>query len=622
MTVLSIILVSSDDIESDKLVHTCNSISSQSLDDYEIIISKDLQDNYESVVRSILVNKSIIVSEYSQNQLVSYLNSALNRSNGKYLYFMKIGDEFSVKDLLSLSVKQLDENNLELIQSRNNITNDNTPKKHDLTSIDFYSRNILYKTIFERRYLKKHNIVFRDNPFYEQLFFMDVLLSLNDYHVQVNNFTINSIVNKVNLDDLGLYLNLVNEIINRLIESSCHDYLYQLSINLLEVDYNGLDSVTVQFYEQIRQSSANILESIKDVDGLIIYYFKKYLRTIDNVLYNQVHDFSIKVSVIIPTYNVEEYIDDCINSILNQTLQEIEVICVDDASTDSTRDILNYYKQKDERVRCFYMKENIGSGGCRNYALPYARGKYIQYVDADDWIDSSGLKTFFDNAETQKAQILMYNAMNYNESENKFFKHKYYVMKHFNKYINKLLSIDNLFKNDIMNMAVVPWNKLYLKSFLEDINAKFPEKLIHQDNPFFFQTFLNVDRLFFIENYSYNHRKRNNSITTLRNEIEIGIVKIIEYILISFIDNSVYSVYKKELLNRLFTKFRVRYGGIKEPYRPMYYTAAKNMIEKFINYYELGDDLDNYLGGSNKDFFEIILNTRNYDEFKEIYLSK
>lgn len=622
MTVLSIILVSPDNIESGKLTDTCNSLLSQSFADYEIIISKDMQDKYQSLIQDILVNKSIIVSPYSQNKLVSYLNNALEESSGKYLYFMRIGDVFSLNDILSSYVGQLDENNLELIQSRNNIKEDNTPKKYDLSIIDFYSRNVLYKTIFKREYLRKQGIVFRDNSFYEQIFFMDVLLSLNNYHIELSNFTDSRVSNSLDLDELTEYLKLLNDMVKRLLESQCHDYLYQLSINLLEVDYKGLNSVTMEFYEHISQLSADILESIRDVDGLIIYYFKKYLRTIDNLLYNQVHDFSIKVSVIIPTYNVEDYIDDCLNSIIHQTLRDIEVICVDDASTDSTRDILKYYEQKDERVRCFYMEENMGSGGCRNFALKHARGKYVQYVDADDWIDLEGLKIFFDNAESHKAQILMYNAILYRQWTNEFYKYKYYEMKHLRNYLNKVFSIDDVYKRDLMNMAVVPWNKLYLRSFLEDIDAKFPEKLIHQDNPFFFHTFLNVDRIYFITNYSYNHRERTNSITGLRNEIEIGIVRIIELILLTFMDNSVYEVYKKELLNRLFAKFKMRYKVVREPYRPMYYTALKKMLDKFLNYYGLKDDIYTYLTDEHKSFLEKVLNTQNHDQFKEIYQNK
>ncbi|WP_323735616.1 glycosyltransferase family 2 protein [Methanosphaera sp. ISO3-F5] len=231
--------------------------------------------------------------------------------------------------------------------------------------------------------------------------------------------------------------------------------------------------------------------------------------------------------MIIPTYNVEEYIDDCLTSLLGQSLKDIEIICVDDMSTDTTPDIIKYYQRKDKRIKYYPLKEKQGSGGCRNYALTKARGKYIQYVDSDDFLDLNALKELYEIAEREKTQILMYKATSYNHNENKFFIENYYDMKELSHHLNKLMGIKE-YDSDIFRTAVVPWNKLYLKSFLTSLNVKFPEHLIHQDNPFFFETTLNADRIFFIEKY-YNRRRRNNSITELKNQMELGTIDIIEF---------------------------------------------------------------------------------------------
>ena len=94
----------------------------------------------------------------------------------------------------------------------------------------------------------------------------------------------------------------------------------------------------------------------------------------------------IKVSVIVPVFNKEKYLGDCLDSLINQTLEEIEVICVDDGSSDGSASILEEYSCNDSRIKVF-RQENGGPGSARNKALKKAAGKYVLFVDADDWIE-------------------------------------------------------------------------------------------------------------------------------------------------------------------------------------------------------------------------------------------
>ena len=93
---------------------------------------------------------------------------------------------------------------------------------------------------------------------------------------------------------------------------------------------------------------------------------------------------TVKVSVILPVYNVEKYLKECLDSILNQTLQEIEVICVDDGSTDRSLEILREYEKKDKRV-IVLTQENKGAGAARNKGLAIAKGEYLSFLDSDDF---------------------------------------------------------------------------------------------------------------------------------------------------------------------------------------------------------------------------------------------
>lgn len=96
-----------------------------------------------------------------------------------------------------------------------------------------------------------------------------------------------------------------------------------------------------------------------------------------------------KISILVAVYNTAAYLPQCLDSLLSQTLKDIEVLCVDDASTDKSLEILHQYAEKDERVKVFALKENRGQAHARNVGLSHATGDYIGFVDSDDWLSVS-----------------------------------------------------------------------------------------------------------------------------------------------------------------------------------------------------------------------------------------
>lgn len=109
----------------------------------------------------------------------------------------------------------------------------------------------------------------------------------------------------------------------------------------------------------------------------------------------------IKVSVIVPVYNVEKYLRECLNSLVNQTLKEIEIICINDGSEDSSLEILNEYASKDSRF-VIINQENSGQSVARNKGLDVAKGEYIGFVDSDDWVDLN----FFENLYSEAVKTI------------------------------------------------------------------------------------------------------------------------------------------------------------------------------------------------------------------------
>lgn len=115
----------------------------------------------------------------------------------------------------------------------------------------------------------------------------------------------------------------------------------------------------------------------------------------------------IKVSVIIPVYNTEDYLKECIESLVNQTLREIEILIVNDGSTDSSLEIMKEFKKKYPNIIKIFDKVNGGQASARNYALPFAQGEYLGFVDSDDWVDSTMYEEMYEKAEKEDADIVI-----------------------------------------------------------------------------------------------------------------------------------------------------------------------------------------------------------------------
>ena len=194
------------------------------------------------------------------------------------------------------------------------------------------------------------------------------------------------------------------------------------------------------------------------------------------------------ISVIIPVYNVEDYLHVCINSVLRQSYQDFEIICIDDASTDSSLETLEYFAQKDSRVKILKNDSNKGPGYSRNKGLGIAKGKYISFLDGDDWFSPNTFETLIKKIKQDNLDFLLFKNIVYYEEPQEFGFEEYYDMEFMDKFNNQVFNHWDLDKNKLFFVSNAPWNKLYLKSFLDDNNIRFPnENLIHEDNPFFYK---------------------------------------------------------------------------------------------------------------------------------------
>lgn len=188
-----------------------------------------------------------------------------------------------------------------------------------------------------------------------------------------------------------------------------------------------------------------------------------------------------KISVIIPVHNTEKYLEKCLDSVLNQTFEDIEVICIDDTSSDSSLDILREYEQKDPRIRVFVNEINQGQGYTRNYGVGLARGEYINFMDSDDYIPPHTYEKYFNFIELNDVDFVVGNVCRFNE--NVILKDNLYEAAF--KNIKEPIPSTHISKNPDLVYDSCPVNKLIKKSFLINNNIYFPENRIYYEDVFF-----------------------------------------------------------------------------------------------------------------------------------------
>lgn len=213
-----------------------------------------------------------------------------------------------------------------------------------------------------------------------------------------------------------------------------------------------------------------------------------------------------KISIIIPVYNVEKYIVKCIESVLNQSYSNLEILLIDDGSLDKSGDICETYGKKNKNVKVFH-KENGGLSDARNFGLSKCTGDYVFFLDSDDWINQNTVLKLYLLLKDNKADIsecqflkVYYNdeVRKYNENQNKI--HTYIF-----DGIEASINLRNYKYNQ-----VVSWNKLYTKSLFDDI--KFPKGKYHEDEFTTYKILYKCNKIVVTDEKLYYYRQTPNSI--------------------------------------------------------------------------------------------------------------
>ncbi len=222
-----------------------------------------------------------------------------------------------------------------------------------------------------------------------------------------------------------------------------------------------------------------------------------------------------KVSIIVPFHNVENYITKCLSTLIHQTLEDIEIICINDASSDSSKEKVSAFAANDKRIIILNTNELSGQSYCRNLGLEVASGEYIGFADSDDWVELDMFEKLYNAAKQSNTDITMCGASLYDDKEQTLHTDDYYSLKPLEKFGTNCFCANDA-KDEILNINVVLWNKIYKHEFLNEINAKFAAGYIYEDLLFFFETFLKAQKMNIVRENLYYYRQ-NRSCSTMQN---------------------------------------------------------------------------------------------------------
>lgn len=282
----------------------------------------------------------------------------------------------------------------------------------------------------------------------------------------------------------------------------------------------------------------------------------------------------MKVSVIVPVYNVSDYIEKCLDSLIHQTLKEIEIIVINDGSPDNSEEKIKKYLKKNKNIK-YYVKENGGLSSARNYGLNYATGEYIAFLDSDDYVTEDMYFKMYEKAKENNFDMVVCD-INY-------------------LYKDKTLRVSSGIKNDTKNIKSVyksihpaAWNKIFKKELFSN-NIYFKKGVWFEDVEFIYRLLPFIKSIGVVHENFNQYVQRDGSITNTINKKIYDYVYNMNGVVEFYKENKIYDEYRKELeyvyvryVYATFIKSILKYNY--DDYNNGVIFAIKNVKEYFPHY--------------------------------------
>lgn len=529
------------------------SVLGQTLKEIEIICIDDgSTDNSLNILREYQKkdNRIIIFSQENQGAAVAR-NKGLELAKGIYVAFMDPDDYYPDSEvLLSLFEISCDkqaliaggslslDRNGEFCQLKYEIQDERIFLKDGFLLYEDYQYDFYYQRfIYSKRLLDEHFIRF---PLYRRgqdiPFFVEAMIAAKKFYaVERVTYCYRVGHKKINWgnDTIAIHAIQATSEIIKIAESHQFKKLSDRCIARLlhyaeEILYcnNNIEVLEVLDNEIRKINNKNSEEIVNKKDAVLIKI--RFLLKLEkskknkNVEIIAGESYPAKVSIIIPVYNVEKYLDECLDSICGQTLKEIEIICVNDGSTDKSLDILKRYAYDDQRI-IVLSQENSGLSVARNSGIKFAHSEYIYFCDSDDKLEITALENLYNRAKKDNLEMLYFNAdvfFENKELENRLYQYKtYYVRK---KDYKKIYDGKDMLNSLLKNKDYIPSAYLnFLKrDFVLNNQLLFEPGILHEDNLWSFKCALTANRVGYYPKAFFHRRIRENSIVSQKKSFE------------------------------------------------------------------------------------------------------
>ena len=239
----------------------------------------------------------------------------------------------------------------------------------------------------------------------------------------------------------------------------------------------------------------------------------------------------IKVSVIVPFFNVENYIEKCLKSLVSQTLADIEIILVNDGSEDKSEEIAKKFVETYPDKITYLKKENGGLSDARNYAIPKARGEYIAFLDSDDYVEINMYEEMYNKAKKEN--------LDYVECD--------FLWKYPDKVLESKGNIYDNKKEMFIHTRVVAWNKLIKREIIQQNKIEFPKGFRYEDVEFFYKLLPYIHTYGIVEKPFIHYVQRENSISNVQNARTKEIIDVLEHVIDYYKEHNLFAEYKEEI---------------------------------------------------------------------------
>lgn len=245
-----------------------------------------------------------------------------------------------------------------------------------------------------------------------------------------------------------------------------------------------------------------------------------------------------KVSIIVPIYNVEKYLEKCLNTLVNQTLSDIQIILVNDGSKDNSDKIAKEFQKKYPEKIIYLEKENGGLSDARNFGIPHATGEYIAFLDSDDYVELSIYEEMYNLAKKENSDMV--------ECD--------FYWEYPEKSKQDIGELYESKKEMLERIRVVAWNKLIKREVLEEAQVLFPKGYRYEDVEFTYKLIPYLEKVSFLKRPYIHYMQREGSISNSQNERTKEIFEVLEHVIEFYKEKELYEEYKTQL-EYIYTRY-------------------------------------------------------------------